>query len=122
MSTLRFYLDEDLPRSLLNALRTRGVDVISTVEAHRRGHADGDQLAFATAQRRVVVTRNVGDFAALHRQVLEGGNSHAGIVALSRQRFMVGESAAAMLHMVRRLSAEEMIDQMLFLNTWRQPA
>lgn len=87
---LRFYLDEDVPYSLMHALHTPGVEIVSTAAVERRGRPDDDPLRYATAEGRVIVTCNVGDFAALHREALTAGQSRAAIVAISEQRFPAG--------------------------------
>jgi hypothetical protein len=76
----RVYLDEDVYAAVAAGLRRRGFDVLTTVEASRSGAGDDDQLRFAAEQERVIVTFNRGDFARLHSEHLQAGNTHAGIV------------------------------------------
>ena len=45
---IRLYLDEDVSSSLADALRKRGYDAISTIEAGNIGLSDEQQLAFAS--------------------------------------------------------------------------
>src|SRR5258708_5294455 len=59
---------------IAQGLRQRGIDVLTAQGAGRCGLPDSDQLAFATAEERVIVTFDT-DYLALHR----GGASHAGI-------------------------------------------
>jgi predicted nuclease of predicted toxin-antitoxin system len=66
---VRLYADENFPRASVEALRVLGHDVVTAAEA---GHAnlatpDEDVLAFATAERRAVVTLNRRDFIRLSR-------------------------------------------------------
>ena len=53
---IRFYLDQHQSNALAAGLRARGIDVLTAHEAGRCGMSDSDQLAFATAEGRVVVT------------------------------------------------------------------
>jgi hypothetical protein len=53
---IRFFFDQHIPFAVANGLRQRGVDVLTAQEARRCGLPDTDQLRFATAQRRVMVT------------------------------------------------------------------
>jgi hypothetical protein len=65
--TIRLYLDEDtMDGALLRALRTRGIDAESVLDADRMGYSDLEQLEYAAAHGRVLYTNNVGDFHRLH--------------------------------------------------------
>lgn len=44
---IKLYHDEDIPLSLADALRNRGVDVVTTQEAGNIGKSDEEQLIFA---------------------------------------------------------------------------
>lgn len=46
------------------------------------GLADPEVLALATAEERILVTRNSRDFAPLLRQWAEAGKSHAGCILI----------------------------------------
>jgi len=52
---IKFYADEHYPFAVCQGLARRGIDVVTTQQAARTGAADVDQLAFATAQERVMV-------------------------------------------------------------------
>lgn len=60
---MRFLLDENVPRSLADALTARGHDVLPIPE-RRRGGADSAVLAHARRARRVLVTLDT-DFGTL---------------------------------------------------------
>ena len=79
---LRFLLDEDMSHSVAQGARLRGVDTVSVQEIDRgnRSVSDEDQLAYATAQGRVLVTYNRADFQALDAQWRLAGKTHAGIL------------------------------------------
>lgn len=116
MSQVRLYVDEDAEeRAVVQGLHARGVDVLTTSEAHRIGATDAEQLDFAVELRRTVYSFNVGDFARLHRERLEQGGSHFGIVVIPDQRYSTGEKIRRLAAFVSRLTAEEMIDRMEFL-------
>jgi uncharacterized protein (DUF433 family) len=112
---LRFYLDEDIRGALLRALRQQGADVLSTPEAGRRSRSDRDQLAYAMQFGRVIVTRNARDYAVLHRETIEAGETHAGIVMISRQRFAPGEYAAALERLSRQSTPDAMANRLVWL-------
>jgi len=52
MAPIAFYLDEHVQLALAEAMRARGVDVLTTQEAGNTGVADMRQLAFATENKR----------------------------------------------------------------------
>jgi hypothetical protein len=89
---ISLYLDEDMARhQLVGALRSRGFDVLTSLEAGMNGRSDDSQLAFAAAQSRVLLTANARDFAQLHRTWVDLGRTHSGIVLVPRQRYSTGE-------------------------------
>lgn len=59
---IRLYLDEDVPMSLAQALKNRGVDVKTTQEIGNTGKTDIEQLKYAANANRVMVTHNTRDF------------------------------------------------------------
>jgi hypothetical protein len=50
-------------------------------------HDDEPILAAAADEDRVIVTANIGDFAALHARWTAEGRTHAGIVLVSTSQF-----------------------------------
>ena len=84
---IRLYLDEDsMRRSLVRALRVRGVDLITALDAGMIERKDVEHLDYATEQGRVLCSFNVGDFYRLHTDYVAQGKPHAGII-LMRQQF-----------------------------------
>ncbi len=115
MSQIRLYLDEDiLERSLIKALRNAGIDVSTTAESNNLSCTDEDQLIWATAQRRVIYTFNVGDFCYLHKIYMEEGRNHSGIL-IGKQSYSIGEQLRGFLKLISLKTAEEMICQQQFL-------
>ena len=74
----RLYANENLPLSVVAALRQLGHDVLTTMESGKAGQAIADDavLAFATTEQRVLVTLNRKHFIRLHTLQPD----HAGIV------------------------------------------
>ena len=116
MSEVRLYVDEDAGESaVVQGLRARGFDVLTTFEAHRCGTTDRDQLAFAVQQGRAIYTFNVSDFSRLHREYLLRGANHAGIIVLPDQRCSIGEKIRRLARFISSATAEEMIKRMEYL-------
>lgn len=77
---MRFLTDEDLNPAVARIGRGLGLDVVSVHEIDRRGFADEEQLRFAAAERRVLVTRNRDDFIRLTLVCFQTGESYRGIL------------------------------------------
>jgi predicted nuclease of predicted toxin-antitoxin system len=116
---VRLYLDEDaMDDDLAQALRTRGVDVITTLEAGMIESPDEEQLRWATAHDRVLYTFNVQDFHRLHATWLSQGGSHAGMILTPQRRYSIGEQMRRILRLINMLSAEDMRGRAEFLSSW----
>jgi hypothetical protein len=89
---LRFFMDQHFPAPAQPLARRHGVDVLTAQEAGRCGLTDADQLAFATAEERVMATFD-SDFLALH----QAGVQHAGIVWCPEQKYGIGQLIQAVL-------------------------
>jgi predicted nuclease of predicted toxin-antitoxin system len=74
MAKLSLYLDENIQTALADALMTRGVDVLTTLEAENVGADDISLLAYAAENRRTMVSYNKRDFALLHYQWMKIGS------------------------------------------------
>lgn len=79
---MRLLLDANLSgRRLARPLREDGRDVVALSERPElEGLADPEVLALATAEGRILITRNSRDFAPLLRDWAEAGRSHAGCI------------------------------------------
>ncbi|MGA2619925.1 MAG: DUF5615 family PIN-like protein [Thermoguttaceae bacterium] len=116
MSALRFFTDEDVYGAVATALQRAGIDAISTPQTGRRRQPDESQLAWASAEGRVLVTFNVAHFARLHSNWAGQGRHHAGIV-VSNQR-PIGDVVRRLLHLAAARDAESMRDRLDFLGDW----
>ncbi len=119
MSVIRLYVDEDaMDEEVLLAIRSRGVDAISVAEAGMLRGSDEEQLNWALVNNRVLYSFNIRDFYRIHTTLLEQGESHAGIILASQQRYSVGEQMRGILRLIAAKSAEEMQNQVEFLSDW----
>ncbi|NUQ65620.1 MAG: DUF5615 family PIN-like protein [Pirellulales bacterium] len=116
MSEVRLYMDEDAGESaVVQGLRARGIDVLTTIEANQCGATDREQLAFAARQGRAIYTFNVGDFARLHREYLRQSIDHCGILVIPDQRYSVGQKVRRLAGFIRSVTAEGMANRMEYL-------
>ena len=119
MSKIRLYLDEDAMRlALTQALRNADVDVVTAGDANNLSLSDREQLIWAKEQNRVIYSFNVSDFSRLHGNFIEQNIAHAGIIMATRQSYSIGEQLRGILRLINTKSAEEMINQLVFLGTY----
>jgi predicted nuclease of predicted toxin-antitoxin system len=117
---VRVYLDRHIMTRLALDLRGRGFEALTTQEAGKDTAPDEEQLAFATAERRAILTFNIRDFAPLHEQWQATGRPHAGIIVSqqigSRQ---YGVLLHRMLRLLNHFSAEEMVSNFVHLEQFK---
>lgn len=75
----RLYANENFPLPAVEALRRLGHDVLTVREAGKAERAvpDGEVLAFAGGEGRILLTLNRKHFVRLHQE----GRRHSGIIA-----------------------------------------
>jgi hypothetical protein len=90
--------------------------VLTTEEAGRDTAADEEQLIFATAEYRTILTFKIRDFAPLHELWQAAGRSHAGII-VSQQlgSGQYGLLLQGMLRLLNNFTAEEMLSNLVHL-------
>ena len=108
-ATISLYTDEHVPVAVVEGLRRRGIDVLSTQEAGMLGASDEQQLDLASSQGRVIFTQD-DDFLRLHVQ----GVSHSGIV-YTHQQTPIGEIIRGLMLVCQVLEASEMQGHVEFL-------
>jgi predicted nuclease of predicted toxin-antitoxin system len=117
---IRLYLDRHVINRLADDLLERGFDVLTTQQAGLDTASDEQQLAFATAERRAILTFNIRDFAPLHKRWLAIGRSHAGIVVsqqLGRREY--GTLLARTVRLLETMTAEELCNNLIHLEQFR---
>ena len=77
---MKLYLDEDISPKVCVILRKKGVDAVSAHEADMLQASDEEQLSFAVANGRTMVTRNRDDFITLTVQFFEDLKPHKGFI------------------------------------------
>jgi hypothetical protein len=107
---IRFFMDQNFPGPASTGLRRHGVDVLTAQEAGRCGITDRDQLEFAWAEERVLVTFDP-DFLALHKS----GVSHSGIAWCPETKHSIGQLIQALLLVHGVLDRSSMKDHVEYL-------
>ena len=109
MSTIRFYVDEHVPKAISGGLRRRGIEVVRTPDVDRLGDGDDEHLAFARREGLVVFTRDA-DFLRLAAE----SDAHAGIVYAPQGTF-VGDAIRGLVLIAEVLDAEDMAGHVEYL-------
>lgn len=119
MNQIKLYFDEDAMHSrLVTALRSRGVTVVTVMDAGLTERTDEEQLAFATERECVLYTFNASDFYRLHTQWIGAGREHAGMILAPQQRFSVGDQLRRILRLRASATGVSMRNQVEFLSNW----
>ncbi len=117
MSRIALYLDEHIQLALAEALRARGVDILTTLEAKNIGLHDVDQLAFAAQNRRSFFSYDKRHFAKIHYEWMRMKRQHAGII-LSDQ-LAVGLLLRRVMKLYLSLNTEDMMNRLEYLSSWK---
>lgn len=115
---MRILLDAHVSgRRVGRALRTGGHDVLALDQDETLSRLpDGEVLALAAQEHRVVVTFNVSDFARLAREWAEARRSHAGLILVTDPRTGQGAIGRRLEQVLAaRPDQEEWIDRVEFL-------
>jgi predicted nuclease of predicted toxin-antitoxin system len=107
---IRFYLDQHMAPAIAVGLRAHKVDVLTAGEAGRCGYSDPDQLQFATAEDRVMVTFDK-DYLVLDAS----GVFHGGIAWCRATKYSIGEMINALLLVYFLMSDDEMRNHVEYL-------
>ena len=119
---IRLYMDQDSANeAVVQRLRLAGFDVLTSLEAGRERASDSGQLAFATADRRAIYTANRKDFAQLHKEWMEQGRDHAGIITRSRQQMSVGDQVRGLTRICLSDEPKAAINAFQYLEAWIRP-
>lgn len=116
----RLYFDRHIMTRLAVDLRGRGFDVLRTEESGNDTASDEEQLSFAAAQSRAILTYNIRDFAPLHEQWQAAGQAHSGIIVsqqLGSREY--GILLQRMLQFLNTFTAEEMVSNFVHLEQFK---
>lgn len=91
----------------------RGFEVLTTRDYDQLGQSDRDQLYCSATGGRVLLTHNRVDFEGIHREWLEAGKPHAGIIIARRRT--PAEIAARVGRLITRLTRNELKNQLFYV-------
>ncbi len=107
---IRYYFDQHIHSAVTIGLRAHGVDILTSQDAGRCGLPDTDQLAFATAEGRVLVSFDA-DFLGL----AASGMPHAGIAWCPALKYSVGRLIQSLLLVQGVLNSDDMRNHVEYL-------
>ena len=108
--TIKFHLDENVPRAIADGLRRRGIDVTTTPEEGLISASDRSQLEFALTQNRIIFTQDA-DFLRLH----QAGIKHAGIAFCPQNSKSIGEIIRGLVLIWELLEPKDMLEHIEYL-------
>ncbi|MBI3151590.1 MAG: DUF5615 family PIN-like protein [Chloroflexi bacterium] len=111
---IHLYFDEDVSAGIVNNLRTRGFDVLSSRDADMQSKTDDEQMLYAVSLHRAIVTHNRSDFESQHLRFLENGLRHYGVI-IARRRSKDSDVVVRLLALLDTVTAEEMENQLRYI-------
>jgi predicted nuclease of predicted toxin-antitoxin system len=113
------YLDEDLPYVAGAIVGRAGIDMLTTRDAGMNGAPDEEQLRFAAAQGRCLITRNFHDFPRLSRLFEARGEPHAGVLIVPLS--LPNHNPAALARAIIRYHRDHPAGVPPYLVDWLRP-
>ena len=110
MPNIKFHLDENCNPKIATALRKHGVNVTTTADADLLHATDEEQLAYVTAEGRVIFTQDA-DFLRLNA----AGLFHVGIVYCHPKSRSLGEIIRRLVLIWEIYEPEEMWKRVEYL-------
>lgn len=117
---IALYTDEDVTKLLAPALRQRGYNAQSTLEANNLANSDEEQLNYAAENAMAILTYNGQDFIPLAEAWYHAGKTHSGIIIapqFSERQF--GDLLRQTLRLLDQFTRDELSNQVLFLQQFR---
>jgi predicted nuclease of predicted toxin-antitoxin system len=115
-SDIRYFFDEHIPNAAAGALRRDGADVLTAAEAGRLSLPDDEQLRFATAEGRVMVTQD-DDYLTLAGVFFATGEEFEGIAYSHPDKYQHNVSGLirALLLVNGAMTAAELRNDIIYL-------
>ena len=107
---MRFHLDEHVANAVAEALRRRGINVTTTVDANLLSAPDDEHIAFAKREGRVIVTQDT-DFL----RSAANDATHRGIVYYPQGKCSIGDVARHLALMHDAMDENEMPGRIEYL-------
>jgi predicted nuclease of predicted toxin-antitoxin system len=106
---VEIYADESVNIAIVEGLKRRGVNIFSAKDLQKLGLTDDEQLEVAVEYHAVIFTCDA-DFLRLALS-----RPHLGIIYVHQQKLTIGECIKRLKTIVQTMSAQEMVNQIVFL-------
>ena len=120
---MMLYLDDDIAWPLLaRLLRNAGHDVQLPSDIGMSGSEDPVHLSRAIQDRRLLLTKNHGDFLILHRLLMAAQGNHPGILVVRQENNPARDlTPKGIVSAIRKLEASgaPIANEYVVLNQWR---
>lgn len=116
MAAIKIYLDEDVHPFIAHAVRLRGYEALTTVEAGQRTAGDTEQIEFAISKGMALLTYNSRDFPRIHSNFVRSGRPHRGIIVATQDD--PRRNVRGLLKLFAERSADDLRDALVYLNNW----
>lgn len=110
---IELYFDEGVSVLIADLIRAHGFSVTTTNDAKNLGKSDVEQLEYAAAQRKVLLTHNRVDFENLAKVYFTEGKTHYGIIIAVRR--LPNEMTQRLLTILNDVTSDEMINQTRYI-------
>ena len=107
------YLDEDMNNMVATLLRSRGIDAVTVQKSDMLGKSDQEQLAYAAANDRCILTHNRVDYEDLHLQYAQANLIHLGIIVVPQKS--PHEIVNRVMILLDSMTADEIANQLLYV-------
>ncbi|MFM7602621.1 MAG: DUF5615 family PIN-like protein [Pseudanabaena sp.] len=107
------YLDEDMNNMVATLLRSRGIDAVTVQKSDMLGKSDQEQLAYAAANERCILTHNRVDYEDLHLQYAQANLTHSGIIVVPQKSPY--EIVNRVMILLDSMTADEIANQLLYV-------
>lgn len=116
MTPLKLLFDEDVDHRILRGLRRAHpqIDVRTLAEVGLAGRPDGEVLAWAAAEGRLLVTQDVHTMTAEHSEFVQSGTASAGVVFIPRD-LPIGRAISDLALICGACTAEDWVNRTDFL-------
>ena len=111
---MKLYVDADITPKLARTLRQRGYDALSAHEAGNADAPDSEQMAFAAAQGRALLTCNTGDFTIIFEDYWYTDREHFGVIV--SEQLELGEMIRRVARLLDTIGTDDM------RNNWKNLA
>ncbi|MBC8115288.1 MAG: DUF5615 family PIN-like protein [Candidatus Saccharimonas sp.] len=111
---LKAYADENVIAPLVEALRRRGMDVITVQERGRREADDAELLGEALLDERLMLTNDT-DFLAIAADRASRSESFAPIVYWPQQQRRIGDLVQSLIALASNRDYSELLGRVVFL-------